>query len=287
MRPEVFLQRLWESLPRHSGGGRQLFRLSLTFPKWSPDETRHKCAVRFADELGRMPHEGLWLVLDVSRSGRPHFYGVALSSRDMIWIMATWLSLSGADEAATKVRRITGQGGTWDDSNTKLRLNLSRVVGYALKQLPSDAETGPFGRVVSSGVLEEVWRPASVPERSAVCIYCGGPVVDRRSHARYCRDSCRTLAYRARGRVDKAFSLDFPPGDELDTSGDVASPVPLYPRVRKWAEAVGDDLRARFDERAAILEFDGGLPRWEAEHEALMAMTVPCPSTSTEKGQQR
>ena len=30
-----------------------------------------------------------------------------------------------------------------------------------------------------------------------------------------------------------------------------------------------DDLRERYEERAAIMEFDGGLPRWEAEKLAL------------------
>lgn len=30
-----------------------------------------------------------------------------------------------------------------------------------------------------------------------------------------------------------------------------------------------DDLRDRYEERAAIIEFDGGLPRWEAEKLAL------------------
>ena len=38
--------------------------------------------------------------------------------------------------------------------------------------------------------------------------------------------------------------------------------------LTEWLKTLDDDAREFFEERAAILEFDGGLSRSDAEHEA-------------------
>ncbi len=38
--------------------------------------------------------------------------------------------------------------------------------------------------------------------------------------------------------------------------------------LAEWLETLDDDAREYFEERAAILEFDGGLSRFDAEIEA-------------------
>jgi hypothetical protein len=40
------------------------------------------------------------------------------------------------------------------------------------------------------------------------------------------------------------------------------------PRVRLWVSRLDEDQRYEYEERAAIIEFDGGLPRGMAEVEA-------------------
>jgi hypothetical protein len=42
-------------------------------------------------------------------------------------------------------------------------------------------------------------------------------------------------------------------------------PVPLNPDIAKWAASLNDNAREFFNERAGIREFEGGLPREEAE----------------------
>lgn len=45
-------------------------------------------------------------------------------------------------------------------------------------------------------------------------------------------------------------------------------PRPLDPEVAQWADALDEDAREHFEERAGILEFDGRLPRRQAERAA-------------------
>lgn len=46
-------------------------------------------------------------------------------------------------------------------------------------------------------------------------------------------------------------------------------PVPLNPDIAKWAASLDDNAREFFNERAGIREYEGGLPREEAELEAM------------------
>jgi hypothetical protein len=46
-------------------------------------------------------------------------------------------------------------------------------------------------------------------------------------------------------------------------------PIPLNPDIACWAADLDDNAREFFNERAGIREFEGGLPREEAELEAM------------------
>lgn len=46
-------------------------------------------------------------------------------------------------------------------------------------------------------------------------------------------------------------------------------PIPLDPDIAQWAASLDDNSREYFNERAGIREYDGGLPRQEAELEAM------------------
>jgi hypothetical protein len=55
---------------------------------------------------------------------------------------------------------------------------------------------------------------------------------------------------------------------KLPPSRRIACTRPLDPRIAYIVEQWGDDLRYEFEERAAIIEYDGGTSRWVAEREA-------------------
>jgi hypothetical protein len=46
-------------------------------------------------------------------------------------------------------------------------------------------------------------------------------------------------------------------------------PIPLDPDIARWAASLDANAREFFNERAGIREYDGGLPREEAELEAM------------------
>jgi hypothetical protein len=46
-------------------------------------------------------------------------------------------------------------------------------------------------------------------------------------------------------------------------------PTPLAPDIARWVASLDDNAREFFNERAGIREFEGGLPREEAELEAM------------------
>ncbi|KAB7623403.1 hypothetical protein [Alkalilimnicola sp. S0819] len=46
-------------------------------------------------------------------------------------------------------------------------------------------------------------------------------------------------------------------------------PVPIDPAVAQAVDLLGEDAREFFEERAALIEFDGGIPRIDAERYAL------------------
>jgi pentose-5-phosphate-3-epimerase len=54
----------------------------------------------------------------------------------------------------------------------------------------------------------------------------------------------------------------------------------LQPEVAEWFLMLDDDAQEFFQERAAIMEFDGGLPRIEAE-QAAKALTEAFVARST------
>ena len=45
-------------------------------------------------------------------------------------------------------------------------------------------------------------------------------------------------------------------------------PIPLDPDIAEWVAGLDVNARELFEERAGIREYDGGLPRGEAEYEA-------------------
>jgi len=46
-------------------------------------------------------------------------------------------------------------------------------------------------------------------------------------------------------------------------------PIPVDPDIARWAASLDDNTREFFNERAGIREYDGNLPREEAELEAM------------------
>ncbi len=60
------------------------------------------------------------------------------------------------------------------------------------------------------------------------------------------------------------------PRPYLDKAGELVIPMNCPARFKWWAggQSAADTLRELFEERAAIMEFDGGLPRDEAERRA-------------------
>ncbi|SDD81491.1 hypothetical protein [Desulfuromonas thiophila] len=60
------------------------------------------------------------------------------------------------------------------------------------------------------------------------------------------------------------------PRPYLDRAGELVIPLNCPARFKWWAggQSALDTLRELFEERAAIMEFDGGLPRDEAERRA-------------------
>jgi hypothetical protein len=53
-----------------------------------------------------------------------------------------------------------------------------------------------------------------------------------------------------------------------ENPGNPVFPVPVDPEIANWAASLDEDAREFFNERAGIREFDGGMPRQEAESEA-------------------
>lgn len=234
--------------PRHE---RTILRLSLTLPEWESDVLRLWSAMeRLAQQVAECSGDGAWLVLDFSKTGRPHVYGLALSCEPCSWFQEQWIQLTGASADGCQIKPVTGQKHGWEvtgKSCRRLNSNLARVIHYGLKSLPSGYEVAPVYRVLASGTLSTLWgqaisstMPASAPAGSEPqnlprrqCQLCAGYLSPKaRSHAIWCSHSCRTLAHRRRERLRK----------QLDAN-----------------------QRDAFEEHAAILEFDRGMPRLNAE----------------------
>lgn len=74
------------------------------------------------------------------------------------------------------------------------------------------------------------------------------------------------------------------PKPYLDQAGELVIPINAPARFKWWAggQPATDTLRELYEERAAIMEYDGGLPRAEAERRAA-EITGYQPSPETEK----
>ena len=247
----AFYQEFLWFMGRERRDERTILRLSLTMPDWEADVARMWSAMeRLAQRVAECPGDGAWLAVDFSETGRPHVYGLALSCKSRAWFQEQWIPITGASADGCQVKPVTGQKDGWEvtgKSCLRLNKNLARVIHYGLKSLPSRYEVAPVDRVRASGSLAPLWvqaisatmpesaRPGSEPKHlpTRKCLFCGHYLKPTaRRHAIWCSHSCRTLAHRWRERLR----------GQLDVV-----------------------QRDGFEERAAILEFERGLPRLHAE----------------------
>lgn len=237
-------------------GDKRLYCLSFTMPNWerSPEKLR-RATQSLAADLAADPGCGAWLAVDVSKKGREHIYGVALTEHGRQALITRWIELTGASEDGCRVRPVSGQKDAWGEERTgktyeKLSKNLARVLHYSLKSLPPRYDMPLQERVIVTGCMQQLWErtcatlqpsPPSSPRAQSLpavpgvrcCPHCSRRMPPtKRRHARWCSPSCRTMAYEVRRDLRVQLSAD-----ELDA----------------------------FEERAAILEFEGGIPRPRAE----------------------
>ena len=206
-------QEFFDALVAHLGwgkSGRTLFRVSLTLPSFSGSRTHRRHARRFAAwAAGQGRKAGAWLVLDLSKKGRHHWYGVVLANTTKHKLRSQWQLLTGVVGEAQDVKLVTGQAKPWIAANPVLLSNLRTVIGYSCKPLLMFAAyTGT--RVVASGAMVALWKTASRAHKAATkprahlnCLYCSASLIGRRAHAKYCSKSCRASAWR-RGQTRSA-----------------------------------------------------------------------------------
>lgn len=74
------------------------------------------------------------------------------------------------------------------------------------------------------------------------------------------------------------------PPPYFDPDGGLVVPTNTPPRFRYWqdGQTLSETLRELFEERAAIIEFEGGLPRHEAERRAAELAVYRCNDNQTE-----
>lgn len=166
-----FVRALLHYFDETSRHGREVWRLSLTMPEWEPSPARlahasETLAHCIAEESGG----GAWLALDVTKEGRQHVYGIALSGHPREWFLGSWVNLTGATRKATDVCRTTGQREGWGGTapaSAKLAEHLSRVIRYALKSLPPGFDLSAERRVMVTGCLRPLWELAKATEKPA------------------------------------------------------------------------------------------------------------------------
>lgn len=189
-----------------------LRRVSLTLPDSElvvPMDAATTFAYGVARELpGR---SGALLVMDVSPSGREHWYGLALTQRSDFDLDQLWHHLAGhhvtREHLLARVRAVTGEGGDWFGPDPDLHQNLSRVCRYALKPLPRGHRFDDV-RVIATGPLESAWGWACVPPADRVCArrFCLKLITSKRKHARFCSPTCQKAAHK-RARETQAVRL--------------------------------------------------------------------------------
>ena len=218
-----------------------LLRYSLTVPDHFHDLQRMRAAARTcAEDLAKLQPgvTGAWLVLDVSKEGRLHLYGVGLAPvQNMRGLMNQWRSLTGADYngcltdpvtgAAGYLKEIQRQGYCGRAALGKLQLNLGGtqervgVIGYTFKPLSAALSTkysyleralaasGPFDAIWAKTVHDfKLCAPVRRPSRkkavkNETCVTCRKRLAaGRRSHMRSCSARCRKkLAERRRSHM--------------------------------------------------------------------------------------
>lgn len=230
-------------------GALALRRVSLTFPDaalsdW-PDiatSSRDSAAIAaswvwqaadlFASQIEAEsePHAGALLVLDLTeRTLRPHWYGLALTTRDDFATDQLWHKLAHhtptRDELQLRVRALTGQAASWSPpavrwtgdeharaAYVELCSNVHRSCRYACKPLPLPVTLPLSERIVLSGRFEKLlgkYIGRTVGDAAAQlaqqlgrsCLHCGKPLpVGMRRHAKR-HETCRKLAHKARRKA--------------------------------------------------------------------------------------
>jgi hypothetical protein len=243
------LGRRVEELQRRSPG-EPLSAVTLTSPQEISDSDQ-LTALRAIVALIPWPGDtGVWFVPDRHADGHLHWHGIVLGGRPRD-VVERWLAVVGGEPGAQSVERVWLLRG-WLDYSTKN---------------PGWAE-----RIVAAGSLDVAWRDAGAPlgsmqgphpnkhpnlprkpptsarehspsEAWRRCSWCTAPMhrADYRRHAVWCGASCKVMASRERRALEQGLTLA-----QLD----------------EWRE------------RAAILEFEAGLGRREAEHRAWQLATT-------------
>jgi len=194
------------------GTALDLASLTLT----SPDEgTIREKVEAFAADVARAPGEGALLVRGIGRKGerRTHYHGLLLAV-DVPGRCNEWRSLAGAPVRGAVAPTITGWHGHRAGYDRRFLSNLAAVAGYAFDPLPPDMPPRDLDAdVIASGPLAAPWHASRAAleapsllaldgagKASAKCRKCKREKCDRdvpaqkRSHAKFCSDSCRKAA---------------------------------------------------------------------------------------------
>lgn len=214
---------LWKHLETGPRGGRLLIAASLTVPAWRKSSELRPIIEEFATRVCVTADTGVLAVFDVSAEGREHFYTVFLSRNSSTDLADKWCEFTGAVKTANRSKRISGESGPWRRAENKyLADNLGRVLQYAFKALP-EGHTNRWSlqdRVVATGPFAGFWgavcarlaihaapnhpsaQKASIPPHKTstrACQRCGKRLgLRKRSHARWCSASCKTLVSRSK-----------------------------------------------------------------------------------------
>jgi hypothetical protein len=210
--PEVALRRETIAIAGREAAG-NLLRLCLTVPRWHG--SIRIIANRFVKESSA---GGYLLATDRRSDSSEHIYGLAIG--DAARSVEEWVGLTKASEKCCRAGLVTGWREFRETGDVGLLgENLERILRYQCKAWPDGRPRRPSD-VFASGALEPLREglvrlavpgmaygldASKVPPRggkalAAGCAWCGGSLEGVRSHAVFCRPSCRVSASRARGR---------------------------------------------------------------------------------------
>lgn len=208
-----------------------LVRVSLTVPQGEHERLAPSMRAYAAAIGDRGADRGAWLALDLRpKDLAPHAYGIVSCPADERSELAErWCDLTGALRAAhagaRAVQTIRGWNAYADQADrTSIRRNLSRVLGYGLRDLPRGFTRDLDSDVVVSGRLAGPWSAFRAAELStppptplsrfplirqsvtsvagqlatssrldveAACTECGEPIGHKRTHQETCSPRCR------------------------------------------------------------------------------------------------